>query len=181
MTHCNIPIISNAFNGEYGPYSMNITNSETIRRLENYRILTISPELNKKDYEDIISNCETPEKIEILVQGSVELMKSRYSLLNINELKKNYNNYLIDRKGNKYPIYKSISNEEIIIFNDSELSLLREINYLKNIGFSNFAIDGRYKDENYYKIVKVYIEALNGNIDEKKLEKYSPKNTLGNY
>ena len=179
--HYSIPVMSNAFNGEYGPYSMNITNSETIRRLENYRILTISPELNKKDYEDIISNCETPEKIEILVQGSVELMKSRYSLLNINELKKNYNNYLIDRKGNKYPIYKSISNEEIIIFNDSELSLLREINYLKNIGFSNFAIDGRYKDKNYYKIVKVYIEALNGNIDEKELEKYSPKNTLGNY
>ncbi len=179
--HCNIPIMSNTFNGEYGPYSMNITNSETIRSLENYRILTISPELNKKDYEDIISNCETPEKIEMLVQGSVELMKSRYSLLNVNELKMNYDNYLVDRKGNKYPIYKSISNEEIIIFNDSELSLLREINYLKSIGFSNFAIDGRYKDKNYYNIVKVYIEALNGNIDEKELEKYSQKNTLGNY
>lgn len=177
----NLPIMSNSFNGEYGPYSMNITNSETIKSLENYKILTISPELNKNDYKNIISNCETPNKIELLVQGPVELMKSRYSLLNAKELKKDYSNYLIDRKGNKYPIYKSISNEEIIIFNDKELSLLNEINYLKNIGFSNFSIDGRYKDKNYYNIIKVYKEALNGNINEKELEKYSPKNTLGNY
>ena len=179
--HYNLPIMSNAFNGEYGPYSMNITNSETIKSLKNYKILTLSPELNKKDYEEIISNCETPDKIEILVQGSVELMKSRYSLLNVNELKKKYNNNLVDRKGNNYPIFKSISNEEIIIFNDSELSLLGEINYLKSIGFSNFSIDGRFKNKKHYKIIDIYKEALNGNIDEKELEKYSPKNTLGNY
>ncbi len=179
--HYNIPIMSNAFNGEYGPYSMNITNSETINSLKNYKILTLSPELNKKDYEDIITNCETPDKIEILVQGSVELMKSRYSLLNVNELRKKYNNNMVDRKGNVYPVFKSISNEEIIIFNDSELSLLGEINYLKSIGYTHFSIDGRFKDKNHYKIIDIYKEALNGNINEKELEKYSPKNTLGNY
>nr|WP_295162883.1 U32 family peptidase [uncultured Methanobrevibacter sp.] len=179
--HCNIPIMSNAFNGEYGPYSMNITNSKSIKSLKNYKILTLSPELGKKDYEDIITNCETPDKIELLVQGSVELMKSRYSLLNENELKKDYKNYLIDRKGNKYPIFKSISNEEIVIFNDEELSLISEINYLKSIGYRNFSIDGRYKDENHCNLINIYKEALNGNINEKELEKYSPKNTLGNY
>ena len=179
--HYNIPIMSNAFNGEYGPYSMNITNTETIKSLENYKIVTVSPELEKKDYEDIIAECETPNKIELLVQGSVELMKSRYSLLSEKELKKNYDNYLIDRKGNKYPVCKSISNEEIIIFNDCELSLISEINYLKKIGFSNFSIDGRHKEKNYYKMINIYKEALNGNINEKELEKYSPKNTLGNY
>ncbi len=179
--HYKIPIMSNAFNGEYGPYSMNITNSESIKSLKNYKILTLSPELEKKDYEDIINNCKTPNKLELMVQGSVELMKSRYSLLNANELKKDYKNYVVDRKGNKYPIYKSISNEEIIIFNDEEFSLLNEINYLKSIGYCNFSIDGRYKDENYYNIIDVYNDALNGNINEKELEKYSPKNTLGNY
>ena len=179
--HYNIPIMANSFNGEYGPYSMNITNTETIKSLKNYKILTVSPELTKKDYEDIIANCETPDKLELLVQGSVELMKSRYRLLYGNELKKNYENYLIDRKNRKYPIHKSISDEEIIIFNDSELSLLEEINHLKNIGFCNFAIDGRYKDENHYKIIDVYKSALNGKISKKELLKYSPKNTLGNY
>jgi putative protease len=173
--------MSNAFNGEYGPYSMNVTNTQTIKSLENYRILTLSPELSKKDYEDIITNCSTPDKIEILVQGSVELMKSRYRILSESELEKNYENYLIDRKNNRYPIHKSISGEEIIIFNDSELSFLKEINHLKNLGFCNFAIDGRYKDENHYKIIDVYKKALDGNISEKELLKYSPKNTLGNY
>ena len=155
--------------------------AETIKSLKNYKILTLSPELTKKDYEDIIANCETPDKLELLVQGSVELMKSRYLLLYGNELKKNYENYLIDRKNRKYPIHKSISDEEIIIFNDSELSLLEEINHLKNIGFCNFAIDGRYNDENHYKIIDVYKSALNGKISKKELLKYSPKNTLGNY
>ena len=179
--HYDIPIMSNAFNGEYGPYSMNVTNTQTIDSLEDYKILTISPELSKKDYEDIAASCKYPNRIELLVQGSVELMKSRYHLLYGSELERNYKNYLIDRKNNRYPIHKSISGEEIIIFNDSELSLLEEINHLKNLGYCNFSIDGRYKDNDYYKMVEVYKSALNGNINKKELLKYSPKNTLGNY
>ncbi len=179
--HYDIPIMSNAFNGEYGPYSMNITNTQTIESLEDYKILTVSPELSKNDYEDIIKGCKDPNRIELLVQGSVELMKSRYHLLHGSELERNYKNYLVDRKNNRYPIHKSISGEEITIFNDSELSLLEEISHLKNLGYCNFSIDGRYKDNDYYKMVDVYKTALNGNINKKELLKYSPRNTLGNY
>lgn len=46
--HYNIPIMSNNFKGDYGPYSMNISNCETINCLENYKIVTISPELTKR-------------------------------------------------------------------------------------------------------------------------------------
>ena len=179
--HYDIPIMSNAFNGEYCPYSMNITNTQTIDSLDDYKILTISPELSKKDYEDIIAGCKDPNRIELLVQGSVELMKSRYNLLYGSELERNYKHYLVDRKNNRYPIHKSISGEEITIFNDSELSLLEKITHLKNLGYCNFSIDGRYKDDDYYKMVDVYKSALKGNIDKKELLKYSPKNTLGNY
>ena len=179
--HYDIPIMSNAFNGEYGPYSMNITNTQTIESLEDYKILTVSPELSKNDYEDIIKGCKDPNRIELLVQGSVELMKSRYHLLHGSELERNYKNYLVDRKNNRYPIHKSISGEEITIFTDSELSLLEEISHLKNLGYCNFSIDGRYKDNDYYKMVDVYKTALNGNINKKELLKYSPRNTLGNY
>ena len=45
--------MSSNFNAEYGPYSMNVTNTETIDSLKEYNILTISPELNKKDYEKL--------------------------------------------------------------------------------------------------------------------------------
>lgn len=179
--HYSIPIMSSSFNSEYGPYSMNITNNAAIRSLENYKVLTVSPELSKKDYENIIKYCEFPEKLEILVQGRVELMKSRYSLLYGNELKSNYKNYLIDRKNNRYPIHKSISGEELVIFNDGEISLLNEIEHLKEIGYSNFAIDGRYKNDDYHKIVDVYLQAIEGNNNQKELEKYSFKNTVANY
>lgn len=178
--HYSLPIMSANFNAEYGPYSMNITNNYSINSLKDYKIVTLSVELNKSDYTNIIRNCENPNKVELLVQGSVELMKTRYPLLYGRECE-NYENYLVDRNNNHYPIHKSISNEELIIFNDSELSLLSEINYLKEIGFCNFSIDGRYKDDDYYKIIDVYKKALVGNIDKKELEKYSFKNTIANF
>ena len=177
----NLPIMSNCFNGEYGPYSMNISNTSTINSLDNYKILTISPELRKRDYEEIMKYCKNPEKIEILVQGSVELMKTRYSLLSKKELKTDYKNSLIDLNNNKHPIHKSISGEELIIFGDCELSLLSEISHLKEIGFSNFSIDGRYKDDDYSKMADIYNLALNNELNEKELLKISPKNMRGNY
>ncbi len=176
-----IPIMSNCFNAEYGPYSMNITNNESVNSLENYKILTISPELRKRDLEEIIRHCKNPDKIEIIVQGSIELIKTRYPLLYKNELKKDYKNYLIDSKNNKFPIHRSLSGEELIIFSDSELSLIDEINYLNSIGFCNFAIDGRYKEDDYYKMIDIYKSAFRGNINKKELIKLSPKNTLANY
>ncbi|WP_298500170.1 U32 family peptidase [uncultured Methanobrevibacter sp.] len=176
-----VSIMSNNFNDEYGPYSMNITNTESINSLENYKILTISPELRKKDYEEIINHCESPDKIELLVQGHVEVMKTRYPLLYGNELKKNYKNCLIDWKNNRFEIHRSLSEEELIIFSDSELSLLGEINHLKELGYCNFSIDGRYKDDSYHKMIDIYRNALEGKINQKELKKISFKNTIANY
>ncbi len=177
----SLPIMSANFNAQYGPYSLNIANNAGINSLENYKLVTISPELRKQDYEDIITSSQNPDKIEMLVQGSVELMKTRYPILYGNENKRDYENYLIDSKNSRHPIHKSISGEELIIFDDGELSLLEEISHLKNLGYSNFSIDGRYKDDEYCKVIDIYIRALNGNIDKKELEKYSPKNTVANY
>ena len=177
----DLPIMSNCFNGEYGPYSMNITNNESINGLENYKLLTISPELRKRDLEEIIKHCQNPNRIEIIVQGSVELMKTRYPIVYKNELKNDYENYLIDLKNNRFPIHKSISGEELIIFSASELSLIDEVSYLNGIGFCNFAIDGRYKDDDYYKMIEIYNSAFKGDINKKELIEISPKNTLANY
>ena len=179
--NCSIPIMSANFNSEYGPYSLNVANSSTANSLEEYKILTVSPELRKQDYEDIISHVENPDKLELLVQGSVELMKTRYQILYGNESKRDYENYLIDNKNNRYPIHKSISGEELVIFDGSELSLIDEINHLKNIGYSNFSIDGRYMADDYTKMIDIYKEALNGNINKNELEKHSSKNTVANY
>lgn len=179
--HINLQVMTNAFTGDFGPYSMNIMNNESVKSLKNYKTVTVSPELSRIDYEDIILYCESPEKVELFVQGRVELMKTRYSLLFNNEFKHVKDNYLIDRKDNCYPVHRSISGDELIIFDDSDYSLLGEVEYLNSIGYSNFSIDGRWRDDDYINVTDIYVDALNGNADERRLEKYSLKNTSGNY
>ena len=172
----DLKIMSNDFKGDYAPYSMNISNTQSVNSLKNYKIVTLSPELTKKDYENILMNCKDNTKIEILVQGAVELMKTRYGFRENAE-----NAKLIDIKNNEYPIYKSLSGEELIIFNCEELSLINEISHLKEMGCVNFSIDGRFKDNDYINMIGIYKYALNGKINGKELLKYSPENTQGNY
>ena len=101
-------------------------------------------------------------------------MKTRQNILNSNESKKIGNNelILIDNKGNSFSTYKSISNEEITIINNEELSLLKEIPHLIDIGYKNFVIDARWKDNQYIGIADVYLDAINnGKVNIKKLNK----------
>ena len=162
--HYPIEIMSPDFTGQYGPYSMNVTNTQTIKSLENYKIITLSPELKKEDLKNILDNCNDNSKLEVIVQGSVELMKSRNRLFTKKESKKLKNNtddiFLIDKKNKRYPIHKSLSNEEIIISNSEDISLLNDITYLKSIGLVNFAIDGRWRDENYLNKIQEYNTAI---------------------
>ena len=172
----NLKVMSNNFKGDYGPYSMNITNTQAVNSLENYEVLTLSPELTRKDYKDILGNCKDNSKIEMLVQGSVELMKTRYGF------KENIENAkLIDIKNNEYPIHKSLSGEELLIFNCEDLSLINKLEELKSFGCINFSIDGRFKNREYVKMIDIYNNALNGKTDNKKLINISPKNTEANY
>ena len=163
--HYPIEIMNPDFTGRYGPYSMNITNNESINSLKNYKIITLSPELTNSDLKNIIDNCVDNTKLEIIVQGSVELMKTRNRLLTKKEIKKLKNTkeeiFLIDKKNNKYPIHKNLSNEELIISNSEDISLLKEINYLKSIGIVNFAIDGRWRKKDYLKMINKYNSAIN--------------------
>ena len=162
--HYPIEVMNPDFNSSYEPYSMNIINNETLNSLENYKILTLSPELNKQDLKNIMDNCKDNSKLEIIVQGSVELMKTRNRLFTKKEAKKLKNNtddiFLIDKKNNKYPIHKSLSNEEIIISNSEDISLLKDMNYLKSIENVNFVIDGRWRDENYLEMIQKYKTAI---------------------
>ena len=124
-------------------------------------------------FEEIIKNCEDNRKIELLVQGPIELMKTRYGF------KENIGNAsLIDNGNNQYPIKYSLSGEELIIFNSEDLSLVDEIEYLASIGYVNFSIDGRYKNKDYIRMIDLYKDVLNGNKTNKKIFRNSTK---GNY
>ena len=100
-------------------------------------------------------------------------MKTRYGFN-----QKIKNPQLADEKNNIYPIQKSLSGEELIIFNNQDLSLVDEIKYLASIGYVNFSIDGRFKNKDYIKMINIYKEALNGKIKNKEIFENSTK---GNY
>ena len=156
-----IPIMSNDFKGEYSTYLMNISNNYAISTLKDYKIITLSCELNLNDYRDIINNCESPEKLEIFIHGMIEVMNTRYDLLTKSEAKMNYKNYLTDNDNVKYEIHKSLTGKELVIFSKKEITFLNEINQFKEMGYINFSIDGRYRDEEYCKIIDIYKKALN--------------------
>lgn len=153
------------FNGKYAPYSCNITNSESVNAMvqKGYNLITLSVELSKEDYKDLMENIKNPEKIEVYSHGNIELMKSRYLLFNSAEI--------CDKKGKKYPVYKNLSSEELIILNHEDYSILDEIEYLKTLNITNFSIDGRWKDIEFAKTIDLDLN-----------KKYSSqKFTQGNY
>lgn len=180
----DLEIMSPNFNGDYGPYSLNVTNSETVKSLADYKLLTLSTELSKEDYTEIIRSVSDSSKLELLVQGNVELMKTRNKLLTLREsekIKDSKETYLIDRNGEKFKVKENLSNEELIILNSEELSLINEISYLQSIGYENFSIDGRWKDTYYLEMINIYLDAINGKVNLKKLNKLSPKNSKANF
>ena len=160
-----LDIMSPHFNGKYAPYSCNITNSESVNAMvqKGYNLITLSVELSKEDYKDLMENIKNPEKIEVYSHGNIELMKSRYLLFNSAEI--------CDKKGKKYPVYKNLSSEELIILNHEDYSILDEIEYLKTLNITNFSIDGRWKDIEFAKTIDLDLN-----------KKYSSqKFTQGNY
>lgn len=165
----------------YGNYPLNVYNIETVLELDNFKTLSISPELYKKNIKDLMEDyCwelskgnELPE-LELLVHGNIESMTTRKELISKKQLKlinkynqkqrkqnksSNRNEYYIDsneyclknRKEQHYPIKTNLNEDNIIILNSEELCLFDEISYLKSIGISNFSIDARWKTLDYIK------------------------------
>ena len=163
----------------YGNYPINAYNIETLLELNNYKTLSISPEIYKKNMKDLMEDyykemskdTELPE-LELLVHGNIESMITRKELVSKKQLKliskynqkqrklnKNFKEsdyyidsneyYLKNRRDQYYPIKTNLNEDTLIILNCEELCLLDEIDYLKSIGISSFSIDARWKSLDY--------------------------------
>ncbi|WP_461461720.1 peptidase U32 family protein [Methanobrevibacter sp.] len=171
----------------YGSSYLNVYNHETIKNLNKFDVLTLSPELSKEDISELVKNTDL-EKIEMIVGGVVEAMISKKPILpknNIKNLKKDLNikitkdtdiNLSIkDMNNNYYPVKGSITNDIILLYNKN-LSLIKEINYLKSIGILNFAVDLRWEDnENINKIINIFNESIFNDLDNNALNKLNNK------
>ncbi|WP_304105332.1 U32 family peptidase [Methanobrevibacter ruminantium] len=163
----------------YGNYPINAYNIETVLELNNYKALSISPEIYKENikdlmedyYKELSKDTALPE-LELLVHGNIESMITRKELVSKKQLKliskynqkqrklnKNFKEseyyidsneyYLKNRRDQYYPIKTNLNEDHIIILNCEELCLIDEIDYLKSIGISSFSIDARWKSLNY--------------------------------
>ena len=122
----------------YGSYPLNIYNSISILKLNEYKLLTISPELSKNDISDLIraylksnnyykkslsdSNIHAIPEIEILVHGNIEVLVSKKDLISKKQLKnfeKTYNSMGHETKSEYndefFPIIKDLKNNEFPI------------------------------------------------------------------
>ena len=172
--------LKDKFNVElYGNYPINAYNIETLLELNNYKALSISPEIYKKNIKDLMEDYykemskdnELPE-LELLVHGNIESMITRKELVSKKQLKliskynqkqrklnKNFKEseyyidsneyYLKNRRDQYYPIKTNLNEDTLIILNCEELSLIDGIDYLKSIGISSFSIDARWKSLDY--------------------------------
>ena len=182
----------NKFNiDSYGTYSLNIMNTETIQNLEKFKLLTLSPEISKKDYADIINNISSSENLEVLIFGNIISMISWKNILS-DKMKKKIKNldnpdnkinkiYLSDKKGNKYPIHSTMNNNELIILNDKDYSLLDYVDYLISLGYSNFSIDLRWKNKKYIEKISKICNNLIINNNDDDVEGLVNNYTIGNF
>lgn len=165
----------------YGNYPLNVYNIEAVMERNNYKTLSISPEIYKKNIKDLmedyykeLSKGTTLGELEVLVHGNIESMITRKELISKKQLKlinkynqkqrrkNDYSNtekyyvdsneyYLKNRRNQYYPIKTNLNEDMTIILNSEELCLIDEIDYLKSIGISNFSIDARWKSPDYIK------------------------------
>ena len=178
----------------YGNYPINAYNIETVLELNNYKTLSISPEIYKKNIKDLMEDyykemskdTELPE-LELLVHGNIESMTTRKELVSKKQLKlinkynqkqrklnKNFQEseyyidsneyYLKNRRDQYYPIKTNLNEDTIIILNCEELCLIDEIDYLKSIGISSFSIDARWKSLLIVKLIWMNLKRLLANI-----------------
>ena len=191
----------------YGNYPLNVFNIETVQELDKFECLSISPELYKgniskllDDYNKLKSEGIILPKLEFLVQGNIESMISRKDIISKKQLKliernknKDKNNknsfYLKNRKNQYYPIKTNINDDNLVILNSEELSLIDEIKYLKSHALSQFVIDSRWRDINYIKEMGIIYKQVINNDDEDVdiglyqdvINKYCDNITKGNF
>ena len=101
-------------------YTLNITNSESVKFIQNYnvKLVTISPEIPNYDILKYTKNTE------IIIKGYLELMILKDFYL------KGKNIYLKDKFGNKFKI---ITNNENKIMNSKEINITENVKTNKRI------------------------------------------------
>lgn len=152
----------------YGSHTLNVWNNYTTKILNDtgFKALTISNELSKKEIEDLIQYNTTNCNMELIVFGNQEIMVTNDNFTKLNEgndLNLETYEYAIleDKKNNyKFKILQDYNNRTHF-FNTDCLSLIDEIDIIKDLGIDSIVLDCRFTSNNYLnKVVSLYIQRL---------------------
>ena len=157
----------------YGSSSLNIINSESVEILDEFKLLSLSPEISKKDYENI----ENKDNMEVLIHGNIVSLVSLKEILSKEDLNwiKNHDNdnnhvkklYLLDKDKNKYKLHSRIINDGWNLIHYEDYSIIKYVKYLKDEKYNKFSFDLRWKNMDYInKICEVYYNLDNDKILE---------------
>ncbi len=135
----------------YGYSGLNVTNSETVKVLDKFSMLTLSPELSETEIS-MLAKRVTDTGLAVLVQGLERVIISRDLLVDGKDKERDQNQVsaLYDERGALF-IVKTDSSKRTYIYNSRELSLIEEMSHLREAGISNFIVDARGRGEVYVK------------------------------
>lgn len=167
----------------YGHHNLNVWNSYTVELLKNsgFKGLTLSNELSQKEIKELLFRVEDKDyPLELLVHGNLELMTSKDDFSKLNEgkdleLKNNKDYVTLEDKKRKLKLkirfdYNKFSH----FFNKNCLSLIDEMETIKQMGLTNIALDCRFSSTQYVSnILSLYLQAINEEADLESL-----KNTI---
>lgn len=145
---------------------MNVANSLAVNLLDDLGAKTIglSLELTKKDIKNLIENYKNKlssnTNFEIMVYGYVEVMYSKYCLLNKMGLcgKCKGVHFLKDRKNFVFPLVTTTSCY-MKIYNSKRIHLINHFDELKELGVNSFLIDFSIeKEEEIEEVLEMYIK-----------------------
>lgn len=145
-----------------GDYSLNVTNSQTIKKLNQLglRRVTLSPELTKDNIVDIMN---ANYNVELIIYGHIELMIMKYCPLKkcLNYCKYCQNSHdkfaLEDKFGNKYHLLRK--NCYTTIMHSKTLNIIDTIASYKKIGITNYRLE--LLDEDYKKVKNLILKVKN--------------------
>ena len=182
------PGINKRFNCKtYGHHNLNVWNSFTVDNLakSGFDGLTLSSELSYEEIKEINFRLDNDKycyeskdiPLDFIIHGNLELMTSRDDFSNLGENRdlklKNQTDYVTledKRKKSKIKIrfdYNKLSH----FFNNECLSLIDQLDLIKEIGVNNVVLDCRFSSEKYINnVISFYLQGINKEEEPSKLK-----------
>ena len=159
----------------YGAHNINVWNNYTVKILSDsgFKGLTISSELSKQEICEMVKNSQENNcNLELIVFGNQEIMVTNDNfgeMTKIKDLDLTPGEYMVleDKKKNKakFKIFQDYNNRSHF-FNDDCLSLIDELDELKELGIDEITLDCRFTTPQYMnKVITLYQEKLNDDSD----------------